>query len=48
MELDNINDYLKCNKLSLNIGNSKYMIFRNPKKKVNNLHIEINKIANKI
>ncbi len=40
MELDHINDWLKCNKLSLNIGKSKYMIFHNPKKKVNNLHIK--------
>ncbi len=32
MELHHINDWLKCNKLSLNIGKSKYMIFRNPNK----------------
>ncbi len=41
MEFYHINDRLKCNKLSLNIGKSKYMIFHNPKKKVNNLHIKI-------
>ncbi len=37
----NRNDWLKCNKLSLNIGKSKYMIFHNLKKKVDNLHIKI-------
>ncbi len=41
MELDHINEWLKCNQLSLNIGKSKYMIFHNPKKKVNNLQIKI-------
>ncbi len=41
IELDLINDLLKWNKLSLNIGKSKYMIFHNSKKKVNNLHIKI-------
>ncbi len=40
MESDHINDWLKCNKLSLNIGKSKYMIFYNPKKKVDKLHIK--------
>ncbi len=40
MELDHVNDWLKCNKLSPNIGKSKY-IFHNPKKKVDNLHIKI-------
>ncbi len=34
MELDYMNDWLKCNKLSLNIGKSKYMIFHNPKKNI--------------
>ncbi len=41
IELDLINDWLKCNKLSLIIGKSKYMIFHNPHKKVDYLHIKI-------
>ncbi len=41
IELDLINDWLKCNKLSLNIGKSKYMIFHNPQKKVDYLNIKI-------
>ncbi len=44
MEFDHINDQLKCNKLSLTIGKSKCMIFHNPKKKVNNLHIKTENI----
>ncbi len=41
IELDLINDWLKCNKLSLNIGKSKYMIFHNQQKKVDHLNIKI-------
>ncbi len=41
IELDLINDWVKCNKLSLNIGKSKYMIFHNPQKKVDHLNIKI-------
>ncbi len=41
IELDLINDWLKCNKLSLNIGKSKYMIFHNPHKNVDHLYIKI-------
>ncbi len=43
IELDLINDWMKCNKLSLNIGKSKYIIFHNPQKKVDHLN---NKIEN--
>ncbi len=39
IELDLINDWLKCNKLSLNIGKSKYMICHNPQKNVDHLNI---------
>ncbi len=41
-ELAFINDWLKSNKLSLNINKCKYMIFHTPHKKVNpiQLHIE--------
>ncbi len=41
-ELDFINDWLKSNKLSLNINKSTYMVFYIPHKKVNpkQLHIE--------
>ncbi len=41
MELDHINDWLKYNKLSLSIGKSKYMIFHNLKKNVENMHFKI-------
>ncbi len=34
LELGCINDWLKCNKLSLNISKCKYMIFHKPQKKV--------------
>ncbi len=34
MELNHIYDWLKCNKLSLNIGKSKYIIFHNLKRKL--------------
>ena len=32
IELDKINEWLKVNKLSLNIGKSKYMLFNSPQK----------------
>ncbi len=41
IELDLINNWLKCNKLSLNIGKSKYIIFHNPQTKVDYLNIKI-------
>ncbi len=41
IELHLINDWLKCDKLSLNIDKSKYMIFHNPQKKVDHLNIKI-------
>ncbi len=41
IKLDLVNDWLKCNKLSLNIGKSKYMIFHNKQKKFDHLHIKI-------
>jgi hypothetical protein len=40
-ELTNINDWLKVNKLSLNIKKTKYMIFHMPKKKVNTIELKI-------
>ncbi len=41
IELDLINELLKCNKFSLNIGKSKYIIFHTPQKKVDHLNIKI-------
>ncbi len=41
LELACINDLLKCNKLSLNITKSKYMIFHTPQKKVDPLQLNI-------
>ncbi len=41
LELACINDWLKCNKLSLNITKSKYMIFHTPQKKVDLLQHNI-------
>ena len=41
LELACINDWLKCNKLSLNITKCKYMIFHTPQKKVGPLQLNI-------
>ncbi len=41
MELGKINDWLKTNKLSLNVKKSKYMIFHTPQRKVDSLNIQI-------
>ncbi len=41
LELTCINDWLKCNKLSLNIIKSKYMIFYRPQKKFDLLQLNI-------
>ena len=41
-ELANINDWLCCNKLSLNVKKSKYIIFHMPQKKINPLLLVIN------
>ena len=40
-ELTNVNDWLKCNMLSLNVNKSKYMIFHKPQKKIMNLKLKI-------
>ncbi len=40
-ELMLVNDWLKLNKLSLNVQKSKYIIFHTPKKKVDSLHLII-------
>jgi hypothetical protein len=37
-----ISDWFKINKLSLNIGKTKYMLFHSPQRKMPNLNIEIN------
>ncbi len=41
LELGCINDWLKCNKLSLNISKCKYMIFHKLQKKVSLLQLNI-------
>ncbi len=41
-ELININDWLKCNRLSLNISKCKYIIFHTPQTKINPLYLKIN------
>ncbi len=40
-ELHNINDWLKSNKLSVNIAKCKYMIFHTPQKRVKQLGLKI-------
>ncbi len=42
MELAGINDWLKTNKLSINVNKCKYMIFHTFRKKVNNVKIKMN------
>ncbi len=41
-ELININDWLKCNRLSLNIDKCKYITFHTPPRKINPLYLKIN------
>ncbi len=41
-ELANVSNWLKLNKLSLNVQKCKYIIFHMPKKHVNALHLVIN------
>ncbi len=41
-ELTNISNWLKLNKLSLNVQKCKYIIFYMPKKHVNALHLVLN------
>ncbi len=40
-ELANVSEWLKVNKLSLNVNKSKYMIFHTNRKQVNPLHLLI-------
>lgn len=40
-ELDEINDWFKVNRLSLNVKKTKAMLFHQPRKKVNNINIQI-------
>ncbi len=40
-ELENINTWLKTNKLSLNVSKTKYMLFHTPCRKVNSLQLQI-------
>ncbi len=44
-EIACINEWLKCNKHSLNISKCKYMIFLMPPKRINQLHLNIENIA---
>ncbi len=44
-EIACINEWLKCNKLSLNIYKCKYMIFHMPQKTINQLQLNIENIA---
>ncbi len=44
-EIACINEWLKCNKLSLNISKCKYMIFHMPQKRINQLQLNIENIA---
>jgi len=44
-ELNDINDWFKANKLSLNIDKTKAMIFHTHQRKVNSLNIKINNVA---
>lgn len=41
-ELANVSNWLKCNKLSLNVAKSKYMIFHKPQKRIQPLHLIMN------
>ena len=44
-ELDKINDWLRVNKLSLNVNKTKYMVFHTPqRKKLPELHLKLNGI----
>lgn len=44
-ELNNINDWLLVNKLSLNVAKTKYMVFYKPGRKVKNISLSINSIC---
>ncbi len=44
-ELANVSEWLKVNKLSLNVHKSKYMIFHTNRKQVNPLHLLIDNIT---
>ncbi len=44
-EIACINDWLKCNKLSLNISKCKYMIFHIPQKNEKHLHLNVENTA---
>ena len=44
-ELDKINEWLKCNKLSINVKKTNYMIFCTPKKMLEDLPIKLNNEA---
>ncbi len=41
-ELSNISNWLRCNKLSLNVDKSKYIIFHKPQKRVKSLQLTMN------
>jgi hypothetical protein len=45
LELASISDWLKTNKLSLNIKKCKYMIFHTPQKRINSLQLKIENIS---
>ena len=41
MELSKLTNWLRCNKLSLNLSKTKYIVFHNPNKKINEDHCQI-------
>jgi len=43
-ELNNINDWFRVNKLSLNINKTKAMLFHHPNKQINTINIKINDV----
>lgn len=44
-DLNNISDWLRCNKLSLSVPKTKYMIFHKPQKQILELQLTINNTA---
>ncbi len=44
-ELNNINEWLNINKVTLNTGICKYMIFHTPQKKINPFQLKIENIT---
>ncbi len=44
-EIACVNDWLKCNKLSLDISKCKYIIFHMPPKKISHLHLNVENTA---